>query len=122
MSMFNWQPSASNSDSTSSSDKSSTRIVSSYFWVYWAITVPLTFLVAVSWRVWWNWEKKNFDQDVRTEIENIEEPGSWGGGRETDMRAKAGDSKGKGGVGAGKWRVDLDMLRRRKGRKGDVGA
>ncbi|KAF2189855.1 hypothetical protein K469DRAFT_762544 [Zopfia rhizophila CBS 207.26] len=66
MNMFNWEASA--------SDKSSSRVVSSYFWIYWVITVPLTVIVATSWRLWWNWEKRNFDRDVRIEIENIEEP------------------------------------------------
>lgn len=73
MSMFDWH--------ASTSKESGSGVVSSYFWVYWAITLPLTLIVAFSWRLWWSWEKRNFDRDVRTEIENIEELGSWGSGR-----------------------------------------
>jgi hypothetical protein len=67
MNMFDWQASTPDSAQT----------VSSMFWIYWVITVPLTLIVAFSWRLWWKWEKKNFDRDVRIEIENIEETNSW---------------------------------------------
>jgi hypothetical protein len=67
MSMFDWQTSATSSSQT----------VSSMFWIYWVITVPLTLVVAYSWRLWWKWEKRSFDRDVRIEIENIEET-KWG--------------------------------------------
>jgi hypothetical protein len=63
--MFNWQSLA--------SGVSSPRLVSSYFWIYWAFTIPLTITVALSWRIWWAWEKQHLDQDVLLEIENIEE-------------------------------------------------
>jgi hypothetical protein len=33
-------------------------------------------MVAFSWRLWWALEKRNFDQDVLLEIENIEESAS----------------------------------------------
>ncbi|KAF2836599.1 hypothetical protein M501DRAFT_996812 [Patellaria atrata CBS 101060] len=36
------------------------KTISHMFWVYWAITVPLTILVAVGWRVWWSREKKHY--------------------------------------------------------------
>ena len=85
MSMFNWEASA--------SDKSSSRVVSSYFWVYWAVTVPLTLIVAFSWRLWWNWEKHNFDRDVRIEIENIEEPASWNPSKDL-LKSQSGEEIG----------------------------
>jgi hypothetical protein len=66
MSMFNWQ--------LSISGASGGRVVSSYFWIYWVVTVPLTILVAISWRLWWGWEKRHYDRDVLLEIENIEAP------------------------------------------------
>ncbi|GAP82627.2 hypothetical protein SAMD00023353_0101590 [Rosellinia necatrix] len=43
-------------------------VVSDMFWVYWALSVPLTILVGVGWRVWWSFEKKRFDKDVNAEI------------------------------------------------------
>ncbi|KAF2972222.1 hypothetical protein GQX73_g1319 [Xylaria multiplex] len=43
-------------------------VVSDLFWVYWAWAVPLTIVVAAGWRVWWSFEKKRFDEDVKAEI------------------------------------------------------
>ena len=40
MSMFNWQASA------------GTNVLSSRFWVYWAVTVPLTLIVLAVWYFW----------------------------------------------------------------------
>lgn len=78
MDMFNWQGSA--------SARSSDRIVSPHFWVYWVVMIPLTVLVALLWRVWWSWEKQNFDEDVRMEIRNIEEPTPWPPSKEKTRR------------------------------------
>jgi hypothetical protein len=58
--MFDWQREP---------DK---KIVSDLFWVYWVFTVPLTILVALGWRVWWNWEKKKFDEDVTAELKAVD--------------------------------------------------
>jgi hypothetical protein len=65
MSMFNWQ------------GKNPDAVVSSKFWIYWAVTLPLTVIVALSWRLWWSWEKRHYDRDVLMEIEGIEEPESY---------------------------------------------
>ncbi|KAH7093196.1 hypothetical protein FB567DRAFT_587640 [Paraphoma chrysanthemicola] len=59
-SMFDWQREP---------DK---RVVSDLFWVYWVFTVPLTIIVALGWRVWWNWEKKKFDEDVNAELRAVD--------------------------------------------------
>ncbi|KAF2009029.1 hypothetical protein BU24DRAFT_497592 [Aaosphaeria arxii CBS 175.79] len=72
MDMFNWRPS---SPSSPSSDSEESKVVAELFWVYWAVTVPLTIVVAVGWRIWWGWEKKHFDEDVRREIEAIDGEG-----------------------------------------------
>jgi hypothetical protein len=83
MDMFNWQGSA-------SAEASTGAVVSPYLWIYWAVTVPLTIIVAFSWRMWWTWEKGNFDRDVRIEIENIEASSTWdlrkGGGQRATQR------------------------------------
>ncbi|OCK99289.1 uncharacterized protein K441DRAFT_602405 [Cenococcum geophilum 1.58] len=108
MSMFNWGASA--------SDKSSSRVVSSYFWVYWAVTVPLTLIVAFSWRLWWNWEKHNFDRDVRIEIENIEEPAPLDPPKDL-LKGQSGEKIGAFAHVNG-WR----LLHRRKKTQGATGA
>ncbi|KAI0480008.1 hypothetical protein F4859DRAFT_478090 [Xylaria cf. heliscus] len=55
--LFNWQDSG--------------MVVSKLFWVYWALAIPLTIVVAVGWRLWWSIEKKRFDEDVSAEIRAI---------------------------------------------------
>lgn len=62
--MFEWKTDSSNTEKSS-------KVVSDLFWVYWAFAVPLTILVGVSWRVWWSWEKKNFDADVKAEVQAV---------------------------------------------------
>jgi len=106
--MFNWEASA--------SDKSSSHVVSSYFWVYWAVTVPLTLIVAFSWRLWWNWEKHNFDRDVRIEIENIEEPAPLDPPKDL-LKGQSGEKIGAFAHVNG-WR----LLHRRKKTQGATGA
>lgn len=46
--------------------------ISNLFWVYWAVSIPLTILVAIGWRVWWSLEKKRFDRDVNAEINAVD--------------------------------------------------
>ena len=38
-------------------------VVSPYMWLYWAISIPLTVLVVVVWRIWLSWEDKRFKQE-----------------------------------------------------------
>ncbi|KAJ3570173.1 hypothetical protein NPX13_g5815 [Xylaria arbuscula] len=47
------------------------KVVSELFWVFWAFAVPLTIVVAVGWRLWWSFEKKRFDEDIKAEIKAI---------------------------------------------------
>ncbi|KAH7325694.1 hypothetical protein B0I35DRAFT_420974 [Stachybotrys elegans] len=44
-------------------DGSSPRVTAS-FWVYWAVAVPLTILVLVSWRIWWSLEARRERMDA----------------------------------------------------------
>jgi hypothetical protein len=44
MTMFDWNPS------------DGSHIVSPYIWIYWAISVPLTVIGILVWRVWWRME------------------------------------------------------------------
>ena len=102
--MFNWQ---------SSVPSSSSRIVSSYFWIYWAFTIPLTIIVAFSWRLWWAWEKRCLDQDVLLEIEKIEESTSLNSRVKEDGEREVGMSGEVLGSA-------LQLLRRRTGKKVDA--
>jgi hypothetical protein len=62
MSMFDWQA----SDSSSSYGLS----VSSYIWVYWVVTVPLTLLVMAVWRKWWQREDRGYKRELDGEEKN----------------------------------------------------
>jgi hypothetical protein len=99
--LFNWQAQA---------QTSSPRLLSPYFWIYWAFTIPLTLLVAFSWRMWWAWEKRHLDHDVLLEIENIE-----------NNVASLDSEEGKEKVG-GKQELNSawQALRRRPGRKEEL--
>jgi hypothetical protein len=101
MNMFNWQ--------LSISGASGGRVVSSSFWIYWAVTVPLTIVVAISWRLWWGWEKRHYDKDVLLEIENIEAPADLNSDAEKLLNQSQGVS-GSRSFGNG-WQ----LLRRRGG-------
>ena len=48
MSMFDWQA------------ESGKYVVSSRFWIYWAITVPITITLLM---VWWMWMRRELGQD-----------------------------------------------------------
>ena len=62
MSMFDWSPSG---------KPGSDRIVSSKFWLFWAITVPLTLATLAGWLLWFKHANKKFDQEMeRFHLEN----------------------------------------------------
>ena len=60
MSMFSWSQSASESDTSS--------FVSNKFWIYWAVTIPLTMLVIILWRVWWLWQERSYQREVKEAV------------------------------------------------------
>lgn len=51
MSMFDFS-SPSTSSQASTSTPTSTAIVKSNFWMYWAVTIPLTLLILIIWKFW----------------------------------------------------------------------
>ncbi len=54
--MFNWQTSASSSGSDGH--------LSSYFWVYWAVTLPLTLVTLGGWYVWYRYADKQWHETL----------------------------------------------------------
>lgn len=52
MGMFDWQATT----------------VSSSFYIYWVVTVPLTIITLAGWAWWWNIEKKRFERDVQQAV------------------------------------------------------
>ena len=55
MSMFNWQTSASGSGNH----------LSGYFWVYWAVTIPLTLVTLGGWYVWYRYADQEWSQALK---------------------------------------------------------
>ena len=61
MSMFSW---------SESSSQSGPSVVSNRFWIYWAVTIPLTILVIIIWRVWWLWQERSYQEEVKEAVGN----------------------------------------------------
>ncbi|KAK7739750.1 hypothetical protein SLS53_005720 [Cytospora paraplurivora] len=56
MSIFDWQPE--NGDS----------VVSSRFWIYWCLTIPLTIVILVLWRAWWVGQDRYFREHLSKDL------------------------------------------------------
>ncbi|KAH7138764.1 hypothetical protein B0J11DRAFT_23582 [Dendryphion nanum] len=77
MSMFRWIPEDNNSGSDSGGssntgpqdNKDSSRIVSKWFWLYWAVTVPLTLIILISWVIWYKWMDRRYRAARERELE-----------------------------------------------------
>jgi hypothetical protein len=42
------------------------------FWVYWAVTIPLTIIVLAAWRIWMHFQFGPFEENLRTgEVETV---------------------------------------------------
>ncbi|KAF3765415.1 hypothetical protein M406DRAFT_67859 [Cryphonectria parasitica EP155] len=57
MGMFNWKANDGSGSSSSS--------ISPDFWIYWAVTVPLTIVTLVGWAIWWKFEEYRYDRDIQ---------------------------------------------------------
>jgi hypothetical protein len=53
MSMFDWKGDSGSSMSATSSSSSQPRTVMPSIWIYWVVSVVLTFVVITGWRIWW---------------------------------------------------------------------
>ncbi|KAK0637135.1 hypothetical protein B0T17DRAFT_99160 [Bombardia bombarda] len=60
MSMFNWQAT---SDSSMEGDA---RVVTPSFWIYWVVSIPLTLVTMLVWRVWWHRQKSFYAGEYLT--------------------------------------------------------
>jgi hypothetical protein len=68
MSMFDFS-SPSNSSQTSAPTTTSNSIVNSkYFGIYWGITIPLTLLILLMWKLWM---RRNKEKDTKTRNEPL---------------------------------------------------
>lgn len=91
MTMFTWQQDSGSTGPASSSR--STIFVSSYFWVYWVISIPLTVIVIWIWRKWWLHEVGNLKEEL-DEVEKSKDRLQMGtndgkdGGVRLSLRAK----------------------------------
>jgi hypothetical protein len=68
MSMFRWMPEDDNNDDTLQ-DKNSSRVVSSWFWLYWAITVPLTIGILILWVIWFKRADRRYQERQDSELD-----------------------------------------------------
>lgn len=71
MGIFDWQSdngSSSSSGSSSSGDDDNDPVVGYDFWVYWAITIPLTIIILVLWRAWWVGQDRYFRKHLSKEL------------------------------------------------------
>lgn len=44
------------------------HVLSGYFWVYWAIAVPLTLVIVIVWRAWWVNQDRYFRRHLSKEL------------------------------------------------------
>lgn len=66
MSMFDWQDIGQGQDGDSIDGKH--PIVTSRFWVYWSVTVPLTITVLCLWRAWWVAQDRHFRKHLSRDL------------------------------------------------------
>jgi hypothetical protein len=79
MSMFDWQYNGPGSTADGDSNTEGS-VVSSRFWIYWAVSAPLTLLTLLGWALWWSFESRRFDLDVAETLESagsLGEPSWW---------------------------------------------
>jgi hypothetical protein len=55
--MFDWQAGTKTKSLNSDGE---TGVLSRNFWMYWAVSVPLTIVVLLAWRTWWHREKHHY--------------------------------------------------------------
>jgi hypothetical protein len=61
--MFDWQAGTKTKSLNSDGE---TGVLSRNFWMYWAVSVPLTIVVLLAWRTWWH--RENIITNTNTHI------------------------------------------------------
>jgi hypothetical protein len=72
MSMFDWQNGAASSATATSDRSSSPGHVSKWFWIYWVVSVPLTVLILLGWRLGYVRGKKAWGEQVERMLSESE--------------------------------------------------
>lgn len=62
MGMFTW------SSGGTTSNTSNTLSISRDFWIYWAVTVPLTIITLMGWAIWWKFEEYRYDRNIKQAV------------------------------------------------------
>ncbi|RYO93114.1 hypothetical protein DL766_010142 [Monosporascus sp. MC13-8B] len=70
--MFNWQRGTAGdpAESQDADDELPKPVVMPSFWVYWAVTIPLTFFIIMAWRAWWVNQDRYFRRHLSMELSN----------------------------------------------------
>jgi hypothetical protein len=68
MSWFDWSPSSDSESSTGNPHKT----IGGSFWIYWVISLPLTAIVLIVWRIWWKREQGASDRDLERAMIELE--------------------------------------------------
>lgn len=63
MGIFNWQ-----GDDDDNAGGGNDAVVGYDFWVYWAITIPVTILILVLWRAWWVGQDRYFRKHLSKDL------------------------------------------------------
>ncbi|ETS74502.1 hypothetical protein PFICI_14368 [Pestalotiopsis fici W106-1] len=66
MGMFEWR----SSDSDTEGAVASSSSISPDFWMYWAVTIPLTVVTLLGWAAWWKFEEHRFDVEVKQAVKD----------------------------------------------------
>ncbi|KAF7540555.1 hypothetical protein G7054_g1228 [Neopestalotiopsis clavispora] len=61
MGMFEWKSNGPDADGAGTASSS----ISPDFWMYWAVTIPLTVITLAGWGFWWKFEESRFDETMK---------------------------------------------------------
>ncbi|RYP11392.1 hypothetical protein DL764_000046 [Monosporascus ibericus] len=73
--MFNWQHGTASDPAVSEEDSPPAHslpnpVIMPSFWVYWAVTIPLTLCIIALWRAWWVNQDRYFRRHLSMELSN----------------------------------------------------
>lgn len=69
MGIFNWDGDDDSSNGSSNGSSGGKGAVVGYdFWVYWAITIPVTIIILVTWRAWWVGQDRYFRKHLSKDL------------------------------------------------------